>query len=649
MSERGLWVVVALWAAGLLAGPSLPPAVFATTAALAACFFLRPRRAALWLLLFALAAVEGSNAFPGGAGIGPAPEKSGLRNPGFRPLVWSQGAPGVPARYLESEPTRLAIPGASTAVAALTRAVLLGERDALDPSWQQAFRRSGTSHLLAVSGLHAGVLLTGMLFGLRLLGLPLTAAGLLSLAGLWGYVLGIGGPPSAVRAAAMATAAILLLGLGRRTPPRRVLPVAILGVLIVRPSLVTSAGLLLSGCAVAGILLMQRDRPAGLGRGAALRALVRTGMGAQFGVLPVQAALFGTLNPLALPVNLLAVPLLGVWLPLQALTLIGEAIRPGAGLVTAPAAEAAGRALLWLVRGASVLPGSLVALPRWAALPGFIGLAAWTQGRRGRPVALLGLALVLWSPLLDPGTPRVTFLDVGQGDAAVIETAHRVVVVDGGPAWSGWEAGRGVLIPYLASRGVRRIDLLVVSHPHNDHIGGLEAVLRAFPVGALVKGEWGAAPGARAERLLALCAALDVPVVQMPGGARIRLGAGGSLESLGGPPPSGASLNDGSVVLRLRLGAERILLTGDLEWSGEARLRGWEAYLRSDVLKAAHHGSRNGTSPWLLEQVAPRLVVISAGARNRYGHPDAELLARLAAADVPCWRTDRLGALVLEP
>jgi beta-lactamase superfamily II metal-dependent hydrolase len=295
--------------------------------------------------------------------------------------------------------------------------------------------------------------------------------------------------------------------------------------------------------------------------------------------------------------------------------------------------------LRWTVALAAAVPGAVVHLPApgglaiacYAGALG-LGLAAWhlrlTHRRTARRLALVAGALALSSALLTlwpalrpaDGRLRVSVLDVGQGEAIVIEGPDgRTVLVDagaGGPYRL--DAGERVVAPFLWNRGVLRLTAVVVTHPDVDHAGGMTAVRTLFSV----REAWDGAPE----------------------GGPLALG-GAVLTPL---PAAAAGRNDAARVLRLEMGYVSVLLTSDIEGPGERALVASGAPLGATVLKVPHHGSRTSSSPELLAAIRPAIAVVSAGVRNAYGHPDAGVLTRLTAAGADVYRTDRDGAILLE-
>jgi competence protein ComEC len=242
---------------------------------------------------------------------------------------------------------------------------------------------------------------------------------------------------------------------------------------------------------------------------------------------------------------------------------------------------------------------------------------------------------------------RATFLDVGQGDAAVVELpGGRVLVIDaGGFAGSDFDTGAAIVEPFLRTRKIARLDALVMSHAHPDHAGGLAHLVRHLAPAEL----WwsGQGEGAAWDEVLRALADTGTPVRTLHAGMRISDFP--EVDVL--HPPAGwgmPSLNEGSLVLRVRDGGGAVLFTGDAERAAEAAMLARPDALAATVLKVPHHGSLTSSAPALVTAVGPRAAVVSAGADNRFGHPAPAIEARYRAAGIPFYRTDRCGALVVE-
>jgi competence protein ComEC len=514
--------------------------------------------------------------------------------------------------------------------AALLAGLLLGERTGLPPDIDAAFRRAGVYHILAVSGFNVALVASTVWALLTLARAPRRVAALGALVVVVGFAAVVGPQPSVLRATLMAVLVLLALVLERDAAVLNSLALAAVAILALQPADLHDPGFQLSFAATAGIVLapLPRSRAA---------AALAVSTAAQLAVLPIGLAHFNQLALIGVLANLAVVPLAGV------ATVLGLCAI-AAGLVSATLGGwllSAAWPVLLLLRGtvavAAAVPGAVIHLPApgKAAITAYVtalalGLAAWrlrgTRRRLARRLAggaaalLVASALATLWPALRPadGRLRVTVLDVGQGDAIVVEGPDgRTLLVDagaGGPYRL--DAGERVVAPFLWNRGVLRLQAAVATHADIDHAGGMPAVRERFTV----RQTWdaGAAP-------LALGGAVVTPLASAAGGR-----------------------NDAARVLRIDFGLASILLASDVERAGEQALLDSGAPLGATVLKVPHHGSRTSSTPALLGAVRPSIALVSVGARNRYGHPDAGVLARLAAVGADIYRTDHDGALLLE-
>lgn len=566
--------------------------------------------------------------------------------------------------------------------AALLAGLLFGTRSDLPPDVKLAFQESGVVHLLAVSGGNLAMILLPFIWILRRLGLRPRWAGAVGIPLVWFFVFLTGAGPSVMRAGLMAT--LVLLGdlLQRERNALNTLGAAAVMLLLLDPGMLFDIGFQLSVSATLGIMLFAR-RIGGwleprtqaiwgerLGKG--LAAGLSVTLAAQLVVEPISLYHFGTFVPIApisnLIVGLFLEPL--VWLG-TAVALIGLVLRPVAWLLGWPV-----RWGLWLlvffVKATAAVPGGYLEpgrLPLAGVLLWYVVLAlvssttlrTWLWERRARFAMGLAAALplLLVGRLLWPGRPagelRLTALDVGQGDAILLELpSGRTMLIDGGPAAApeqgraGFDAGESVILPALRDRHIRRLDWVVLTHPHQDHAGGLPAVLRALPVGILIEdGMDGSAPAPK--ELKAVAAERGVPIVTVQGGQVLDLGAGATAQILAPPEPlfhdTRSDENANSVVLLIRYKEARLLLEGDLEAVGEEWLLEQGVDVRAELLKVAHHGSGYSSTPEFLAAVQPRYAVISAGRGNSYGHPNPETVERLQAVGATVYRTDQQGTI----
>lgn len=519
----------------------------------------------------------------------------------------------------------------------LLRALALGDRSGVPTEVVSLLRATGTSHLLAISGLHLG-LVAGLLgwVGCRLaralvLRPPRAHAWLF---GALCMVLGAccygqlaGWPVSAVRAALMLAGVGLAMALGRGREPRQLLGLAAFATVLGEPALVATASWQLSFGALLGLILvgprlarvLPPDMSPLLVR--CLRGAVAT-VAATLGTLPAAAWWFQDLALTAVPANLVALPLVGLVATPAALLSV---VVPG-GLDQLAAAVACGAldmALGWLrlVQGPRLHPAVgplgallLVTLPLLARRPFLAALAA---------LVALGLRLLPAARLV------VSFLAVGQGNAALVEWPDgRRWLVDGGPS-------SDAVLFHLRRRGVRSLDVVVATHPHPDHLGGLPAVVEALRPDAL----WVPRlpqPGEDAFAALVGSAQAQGAVVRLPDDPAVP-----ALHPLGAWSPAPASPNEDSLVLLLAYGRHTVLLTGDIEARAEAALV--PSLGPVDVLGVPHHGSRSSSTQAMVQALRPRVAVISCGPENRFGHPHPSVVARYRGSAL--LRTDMHGTV----
>lgn len=601
--------------------------------------------------------------------------------------------------------------------AALGRALVLGETD-LDPGDEAAFRESGLSHLLAVSGTHLILAVAGFAAALRAVLVrvePLAArwdagrvTAALCIPAAWLYADFAGGSGSALRAAAMLSCAMLARLAGLRPVGVRSFALSLAGAALVDPLIACDLSFALSAAATAGLLWLQRPLAAllvpGGGRGApGWAGADRSGGGApgwdgvdrSGGGAPARDGLLGLLRKVLVPVATTLSAMLGC----TPLLLMNGASFPllgvAANVVAAPIGELAAlpfclaHAVLWwapsVERGCALVgsgallvvrsvarataeTGAVLHLPepspaQLAALAITLALACAAQGRARRIAAMIAGAaawLALEVVAVRAGAPRgvlrVNVLDVGQGDAILIDLPHggAMLVDAGGFVGSPVDPGARVIRPLLRARRRERLDVVVLSHPHPDHFGGLPSALDGVEVGELWDTGQGEAEGAGPvyAGLLASLRRRGVPIrrpASLCGAPQVISGA--TIEVLAPCPDAhpDRGANDNSFVLRVSYGARSALLVGDAEHEAEAALvERHGAALRADLLKVGHHGSRTSTGAAFLAAVSPSIAAVSCGVRNRFGHPSPEVLSRLSARGVAIARTDRGGALIWE-
>lgn len=536
-------------------------------------------------------------------------------------------------------------------------ALSLGYRDAISDSDWQLLLHTGTNHLMAISGLHIG-LVAGLLYfcalGLigycRVRGWLGTAswpaqrtAALLAWGGALVYAVLAGFALPAQRAFIMLTVGIFAVVAYRQLSPAQSLVLALVAVLLLDPFAVQAAGFWLSFAAVAVLIYTFNGRRRHMPLRNKIMAVI-TGWGrAQWvllvGLLPLTLYWFGGAAMTATAANLIAIPLVGMLVvPLGLLATL-----------FCPLLPAIATSLLWLAN--LCLTGLWPLLELMQQLP----LSHWEQPQpplwymglamvgamlllapRGWPVRWIG---VFWfAPLLfyqparpDTGAFFLTVLDVGQGSAMVIQTAHHSLIYDTGPKFNdGFDSGRLVVLPFLRQAGIDRVDTMIVSHGDNDHIGGSAAIIDSMPVARIIS----SVPRRFAGEAVESCR--DGRHWSWDGVRFSILHPDRKVHWEG---------NNSSCVLLVETGVTRVLLNGDIEKPVEQRLLREHQLQPVSVLFAPHHGSRTSSTESFVRAVQPEHVVFNAGLYNRYGFPKPDVLARYRKTGARLWTTGEQGAL----
>lgn len=548
--------------------------------------------------------------------------------------------------------------------AGLLPGLVVGDTSGLAPDLADDFRTAGLTHLTAVSGSNVAFVLGAVLLLVRLARLGPRTAAVLALLALVGFVVLARPSPSVLRAGAMGAVVLLALALGRRRSVLPALAATVVGLLLVDPALATDAGFALSVLATGALVLLAPPLVAAM-RARRVPPVVAEALAvpvaAHVVTAPVVAGLSGEVSVVAVLANLLAAPVIA---PATVLGVVAAVCAPWWTWGAHAAVWLAGPEVSWLVwvaRRCAGVDGATVSWPGGVlgglALAGLVVLgAAALRWRRARLVALaaaVGLLLVFVPTRVVPvGWPptgwAVVACDVGQGDALVLATGEpgRAVLVDAGP-------DAGPVDRCLARLGVRSLALVVLSHLHVDHVGGLAGALRGRSTGAVAVGPVREPVGTLAQ-VSGRARVAGAPVVGMERGMVLRW-PGLVLEVLGPVHPSvhvdgddGSQVNDTSLVLRASTPLGRVLLPGDAERSSQDALLAAGTDLRAEVLKVPHHGSRSSLPAFL---VAPgsRLALVSVGRGNSYGHPNPSITGLLAGTGALVRRTDESGDLALVP
>jgi len=615
------------------------------------------------------------------------------RGEGFKPLEWVYS---VRNRLSQTLANVLPEPQAS-----LAQGIILGIRGNIPLTLKTDFSRSGTAHLLAISGLHlsivAGILLS---LGIWLFGRRRYLYIWLALGIIWLYALITGMHAPVVRAAIMVSLFLTAELLGRQRSAITALAFAAAVMVGISPQILWGASFQMSFLAMAGLIFVFPPLQA-IGRKIVSATLGEEGtvvsianivtdsfsvtLGAIIAVWPLIAYYFGIISFVAPLATFLALPALpGI--------IVTGALAGGLGFIALPAAQAIGwlawlflSYLLLVVNGFAALPlssievGTISATLIWVYYPA-LAIALWLNSNRQKSAELMPKAIVglkagvskafnlgfrlpkkwVLPPLLvvavlvsftaatmPDDNLHISFLDVGQGDAILIQTpAHQDILVDGGPSPQAISLGLSQKMPFWD----RTIDLVVLTHPHTDHITGLVEVLQRYKVRQVVYPDLDY-DSPIYEEWLGLIKEKDIKCTIAQAGQQVDLGEGAVMKVINPQIPlltnTESDIDNNGVVLELTMGEASFLLTADIWQEAEFELINQRAIRQSTVLKVAHHGSDTSTTAEFLAVVNPQLAVISVGVDNPFGHPSDEVMDRLKEklGSENIYRTDEQGTI----
>jgi competence protein ComEC len=560
------------------------------------------------------------------------------------------------------------------------KGLLLGEKQGLTIEVREAFTSAGVAHILAVSGSNVAFIAAMVFFPLELLRIPRKVRTLAACAGVALYMLLVGNQASVVRATVMSL--VFLTGglLEEKSNPVNSLGVAGLILLSIRTQSLFDIGFQLSFVAVLSIILLYPKMdsiinliPGQRAHARLLRIILKVcavSFSATLGTLPLTAGYFGQVSVVGLLVNTIVVPASGLCLILGFVSVLASMVSAWLAAVYAEF----NHIILALVLKLTLITGNLpfasvetMSFSAADALPYYAGLALLfhiTARQLASRLFVLFLVTLNGWLLLDEWNPenraaaklRVTFVDVGQGDAALLEFPDgKTMLIDAGPRSARVDAGERTIVPLLERKGISTIDLLVVTHPHGDHLGGVPALLKHLEVDEVIDCGFPARSRLFAEYVEGInnerCNHTSVR-----SGRLLTVFSGARLYVLSPPPEFFApgdslveDLNNASVVLRLQFGEVSFLFAGDAEAEAEhAMVARYGDFLKATVLKAGHHGSITSSTTRFLSQVDPEYVIVSVGLLNRYGHPSRLVMERLQDLGAEVLRTDEEGAIVFE-
>lgn len=556
------------------------------------------------------------------------------------------------------------------------KGLTIGDRSEIPSEVKTSFINSGVMHILAVSGLHVGLITIILVVVLAAVRIPETPRIVLICLMLIVYIFLTGSSPSVVRAVIMA---IVLFGaklFDRKLDIVNSLAVAALIILFWDARQLFMPGFQLSFAAVLSIVLLYpifyswwKNLPEWLVGPRLTDGVVRLfclSLAAGLGTLPFTALYFGKIPVIGFLANIVVVPMSGLVLAAAMTTTLFSFVWDTAALLYAAVAKLVTAVLLESVKFFGGFTFSyldarfslLDTIGFYAVLALILSFGRWSF-KRMMIAVLVFMNMILYGWILGwvdrDNLLRVTFLDVGQGDAAFVEFPHgETMLIDAGPRGLHRDAGARFVVPFLKAKGVSQLDAIVLTHPHSDHLGGVPAVLRSIPVSKVIDaGSY--AKSAIYEEYLRLVDSVQAPRQILLGGHQI---SGFADVRIYVVHPSGVfaevdtsgrtNLNNQSLVLRIVYGSTSILFSGDAEEIAEETIvHRYGDFLRSDVLKVGHHGSTTSSTGDFLSAVRPGIAVISVGKNNKFRHPSPDVLARLAYNNVKTYRTDEHNAVVL--
>lgn len=573
----------------------------------------------------------------------------------------------------------------------ILKGMLLGKRSELPAATYDVFRNSGSLHILAVSGLHVGLITALCFLIFSLFQLPRKTVCILTIASVMLYACLVGFRPSVLRASFMAILFLIAQIIDRDVDLTNLLAFAALILLLINPAQLWNVGFQLSFAAVACIIyflpkwtafiarhftggnnhlehsISRLQQVWGSGWKQAANWLVLAfgvTLSAQVGTFLIIARSFCR----AYPLGLIAGPfVVGLAAPIVAIASISIIL----GMMWLPLAAPfvyANHLILFIFLNVVEFFGQ-----PWAGVkispPGFgwicvyvagcLALAHWRSvcEHLGRALIICASVLAIWiwdSALREEGNfLEITFLDVGQGDAAFIRFPDgKTVMIDGGANRHGFDNGERVLDPFLCRKGAFSLDLIVLSHPDNDHGGGLEHILRTFNVKRVLGVPHRVLPPLTHRNLHHIIDEKRI-LHEFGYGGKIQLTSSAHLEILHPPDENSVNLmdsdiNNDSLVLKVTYGNVRILFTGDIKKEIELDLISEGFDLRAEFLKVPHHGSESSSSSQFLEIVQPQAAIFSVGTRNRYGFPSDKVVNNYRELGCRVLRTDQLGAIGLK-
>jgi competence protein ComEC len=551
----------------------------------------------------------------------------------------------------------------------LLSALILGDKSDVDPEIRDSFANTGVIHVLAVSGLHVGYVLIVLLLFKNMFRLPWGTDRIVVILGLVIFVILTGGKASVVRASIMAAMYVMAPVFNRTANIWNIIGGAALAILCFRPMDLFDLGFQLSFLAVASIIFFygwfEKVLPDKLKVTKVSHQVLKfiwglflVSLAAQIGTLPLTAFVFGKLPLIALIANVLIVPLIGVLVGIGFFLLFLGWI-PGMGFVLGNSAWLISKIITFLTHMFSTFSFSTInvnfslflVIIYFLVLGSIVFLFDKPKRKYGIFIILFVLNISVWKWSLNDKILDVIFLDVGQGDAAIVRLPNgKVMLIDVGQRNRHEDMGKDVVLPFLNQLGINKLDWVVMSHPHSDHIGGIVSILNEVEIDTLWDTfipytSW-------AYHTIIDFADSNGIIINRPRRGEAKKLSENVYVFVLAPDSlfvvSEHNVNNASIVFKLVYGETSILFTGDLEHEGDELLIPYRQLLKSDVLKVAHHGSITSSTEPLLDLINPTLSIISVGWKNKFRHPSPIVLERFQSRKIDVHRTDLKGALWIQ-